>query len=40
VKLKGRFTDALWTTLTDEQRPLWVEPAFRASPSSTSTTRR
>src|SRR5262245_40767468 len=29
MRLKGRFMDALWALLTDEQRPLWVDPAFR-----------
>jgi hypothetical protein len=27
--VKGRLMDGLWAALTAEQRPLWVDPAFR-----------
>ena len=29
LRLKGKFMDGLWAALTDEQRPLWVDPALR-----------
>ncbi len=29
MRLKGRFMDGLWATLTEAQRPLWVDPEFR-----------
>jgi RNA polymerase sigma-70 factor (ECF subfamily) len=29
MRIKGRFMDSLWATLTEEQRPLWVDPAMR-----------
>jgi hypothetical protein len=29
MRVKGRFMDALWATLTEDQRPLWVDPALR-----------
>jgi hypothetical protein len=29
MTLKGHFMDALWAALTEDQRPLWVDPAFR-----------
>jgi hypothetical protein len=29
LRLKGRFMDALWNALTDDQKPLWIDPALR-----------
>lgn len=29
LALKGRFMDALWASLSEAQRPLWVDPAYR-----------
>jgi len=29
VRAKGRFMDALWNLLTDDQKPLWIDPALR-----------
>jgi hypothetical protein len=29
MRLKGRFMDGLWSSLTEAQRPLWIDPALR-----------
>lgn len=29
MRLKGRFMDAIWNVLTDDQKPLWIDPALR-----------
>jgi hypothetical protein len=29
MRIKGRFMDALWAALSEEQRPLWVDPSLR-----------
>ncbi len=29
VRLKGRFMDALWNLLSDDQKPIWIDPSLK-----------
>lgn len=29
MRAKGRFMDGLWATLTDDQKPVWIDPSLR-----------